>query len=127
MYSQRTPNFLQSCHLFCSNFLLDLFAAYQFNVFAFELEADLRHGESVEVPSELRAGVLDCVLSDLLLLEEVRAVGVALVGFLVDVEALKKARDGQYRSALIGLFMFFPSWQNLQLFQNSSFLTKWFN
>ena len=64
-------------------------STYQLNVFAFELEADLRHGESVEVPSELRAGVLDSVLSDLLLLEEMRAVGVALVGFLVDVEALK--------------------------------------
>ena len=106
--SERKPNFLQSCHLFCSqlcyNLENELFAAYQFNVFAFELEADLRHGESVEVPGQLRAGVLDCVLSDLLLLEEVRAVGVALVGFLVDVEALQKARDGQYRSALLGLF-----------------------
>ena len=64
--------------------------SYQFNVFAFELEADLRHGESVEVPGELRAGILDGVLSDLLLLEEVRAVGVALVGFLIDVEALEE-------------------------------------
>ena len=63
-------------------------STYQLNVFAFELEADLRHGESVEVPGQLRAGVLDCVLSDLFLLKEVRAVGVALVGFLVDVEAL---------------------------------------
>ena len=68
----------------------ELFAAYQFNVFAFELEADLRHGESVEVPRQLWAGVLDCVLSDLLLLEEMRAVGVALVGLLVDVEALQR-------------------------------------
>ena len=103
-------------------------STYQLNVFAFELEADLRHGESVEVPGQLRAGVLDCVLSDLLLLEEVRAVGVALVGFLVDVEALKKARDGQYRSALpLCFFMFFPGWLNLESFHNSFFLTKWFN
>ena len=73
---------------------MHIFAAfsYQFNVFAFELEADLRHGESVEVPSELRAGVLDGVLGDLFLLEEVRAVGVALVGFLIDVEALEKSQ-----------------------------------
>ena len=48
----------------------------------------MRHGETVQVPRQLRARVLDGVLGDLLLFEEVRAVGVSLIGLLVNVEAL---------------------------------------
>ena len=63
-------------------------------VLALKLEGDGWHGEAVEVPCDVWAGVLDGVLSDLLLLEEVRAVGVALVRLLVDVESLREPGGG---------------------------------
>ncbi len=53
-----------------------------------EGEGDVGHGEAVQVPGDLRAGVLDAVLRGVLLEEEVRRVGVPLEGLLVDVEAL---------------------------------------
>ena len=62
--------------------------AYQLNIFALELEADLWHGEAVEVPRQLGTRVLDGKLGDLVLLEEVGPVGVSLVRLLVNVEAL---------------------------------------
>ena len=59
-------------------------------VLALELEADLGHGETIEVPCNIRAGVLDSILSDLFLLKEVGAVGVSLIGLLVNVKALRE-------------------------------------
>ena len=53
-----------------------------------EGEGYVGHREAVQVPGDLRAGVLDAVLGGVLLKEEVRRVGVALEGLLVDVEAL---------------------------------------
>ena len=67
----------------------------ELDVPALEAEGDLGHRKAVEVPGDFRARVPDRVLGDLLLLEEVRPVGVALERLLVDVEAPREPRGGR--------------------------------
>ena len=64
------------------------------DVVALELEADLGHGVPVQVPRDVRAGVLHAVLGELVLAKELWPVGVALVRLLVNVKTPGEPKSG---------------------------------